>query len=146
VVNGDRELKSLFQKRVMALFREGPFEAALARLMPRFFSANAERILRDAASETDNAPFSDKIVRALLKSRRGLLSGRMPMDRIAEAVEKLRPTPREGADKAPPRSWRESTRHSLRFQFPSQSRCACGLSGWRTSAMSTKWSFALLTL
>jgi hypothetical protein len=102
VVNEDSELESLFQKKVMALFREEPVEAALARLKPRFFSANVERILRDAASETDNAPFSDKIVRALLKSRRGLLYDRMPMDRIAEAVEKLRATPREGADKAAP--------------------------------------------
>ena len=101
VVKGDSELEGLFQKEVMDRFHEEPVEAALKRLKPQFFSPNVEKVLRDAASEPDNAPCSDKIVRALLKCRSGLLYGRMPMDRIAEAVEKLRDPPREGGEKAP---------------------------------------------
>jgi hypothetical protein len=92
VVTSERELESLFQQKVRALFRDEPAAAALTRLKPQFFSPNVEKILRDAASEP-SAPYSDKIVRAMLKSRAGLLSDRMPIDRIAAAVEKLRQSP-----------------------------------------------------
>jgi len=85
-----------YEHDVLPLFKSESADAALKRLEPKWFSRNVERMLRKAASDKPEAPFSDRLVQTMLTSRNGLLYGRIPIARVAVEVENLRRAPSEG--------------------------------------------------
>jgi hypothetical protein len=123
VLANDTALGATYQQKVLRLFETEPAEAALKGLEAQWFSRNVEIMLRNAASQSPEIPLSDRLVSTMLKSRNGRLYERMPIDRVAAEVEKLRrPSSESGTAPATLASELDAALSSLKIVALEQAR------------------------
>jgi hypothetical protein len=95
-IAGDSNRRLNYDK-VRSLYKSQPVEVALTRLVPQWFGAGVDRLVRSAAKEGSNLPLSDAIVRNLLKSNDKPLRDRFPdLSGLAREVEAQLEPPNSG--------------------------------------------------